>query len=130
MDAATAKQLILSNPEVKREYEKPDVAFDIAKNVIKARAVFGINQKKLAELVGTKQPSIARLESGNTLPSLSFLSKIAEALGTRLLAPEFEIFKEKPQVILMSTTYQVVIQPTVDNIQFLSHNYALTSTNA
>ena len=142
MDALTAKQLILSNPEVRKEYEKPDIAFDIAKTIIKARAVFGINQKKLAELVGTKQPSIARLESGNTLPSLSFLSKVAEAFGTRLHV-EFEMFKEKPQVVPTSITYQIVIganlnnshyhslSPLVSNhAQSFSHDYALTPTNA
>lgn len=93
MDAKTAKQLIMSDPEVRKEYEKPDIAFEIAKAVIRARALRGVNQKELADLVGTKQPSIARLESGNFVPSLSFLSRIAEALGTKLLPPEFEMFK-------------------------------------
>ena len=89
MDATTAKQLILSDSAVKKEYENPDLAFDIAKIVIKARASRGISQKELAELVGTKQPSIARLESGNTVPSFSFLNRIAQALGTSLQAPKF-----------------------------------------
>ncbi|MBU0510922.1 MAG: helix-turn-helix domain-containing protein [Chloroflexi bacterium] len=40
----------------------------------------GLTQAQLAELVGTKQPSIARLESGETPPSLSFLKRVAGAL--------------------------------------------------
>jgi predicted transcriptional regulator len=38
----------------------------------------------LADLVGTKQSSIARLERGTTPPNLSFLSKVAAALGARV----------------------------------------------
>jgi len=34
--------------------------------------------------VGTKQPSIARLESGSDLPRLSFLRRVVEALGGRV----------------------------------------------
>ena len=40
-----------------------------------------LTQKELADLVGTKQPSIARLESGSDLPRLSFLRRVVEALG-------------------------------------------------
>ena len=42
----------------------------------------GITQKELAEKLGTKQPSIARIESGQILPSLVFLNKIANYLDT------------------------------------------------
>ena len=43
-----------------------------------------MTQKQLAEKVGTKQSSIARLESGNYNPSLQFLQKVANALGKQL----------------------------------------------
>jgi transcriptional regulator with XRE-family HTH domain len=39
---------------------------------------------QLAELVGTRQPSIARLENGKSVPSLSFLDRIVKALDTRI----------------------------------------------
>jgi len=131
MDSRIAKQLILSNSAVRREYEKPDIAFDIAKTIIRARALRGINQKKLADLVGTKQPSIARLESGSALPSLSFLSKIAEALDTRLLAPEFEIFREKPTVVYVSSTKQTTSTATTPpNFQLLYHHASLKPSSS
>ncbi|HWQ83694.1 MAG TPA: helix-turn-helix transcriptional regulator [Anaerolineales bacterium] len=44
----------------------------------------GLTQAQLAELVGTQQPSIARLENGSSIPSLSFLHKIASALNARI----------------------------------------------
>ena len=39
---------------------------------------------QLAELVGTRQPSIARLENGLSVPSLSFLDRITRALDARI----------------------------------------------
>jgi DNA-binding XRE family transcriptional regulator len=39
---------------------------------------------QLAEMVGTRQPSIARLENGSSVPSLSFLDRIARALDARI----------------------------------------------
>lgn len=44
----------------------------------------GLTQAQLAEMVGTKQPSIARLERGERRPSVAFLEKVAEALGARV----------------------------------------------
>ncbi len=55
-----------------------------------ARLQEGLTQSQLAKRVGTKQPSIARLESGKTAPSLSFLNEIAKALDTYLVEPRFK----------------------------------------
>jgi DNA-binding XRE family transcriptional regulator len=44
----------------------------------------GLTQSQLAEMVGTRQPSIARLENGSNIPSLSFLDRIAKALDARI----------------------------------------------
>lgn len=40
----------------------------------------GYTQKKLAELAGLKQPTIARFESGKTVPTLRTLVIISKAL--------------------------------------------------
>ena len=59
--------------------------------IARLRILRGLSQAQLAELVGTRQPSIARLENGNSLPSLSFLQRLASALGARIelrLIPE------------------------------------------
>lgn len=89
------KKKALENPSFKKEYERYDLAFEIGQMVLEARLFKGVTQQKLAEKLGTQQPSIARLENGQNLPSLSFLEKIAKALGTYLLAPKFA-FLEKP----------------------------------
>lgn len=52
--------------------------------VARLRMLRGLTQAQLAEMVGTRQPSIARLENGNSTPSLSFLKRIAEALDAKI----------------------------------------------
>jgi len=49
-----------------------------------ARLSKGLTQEELARALNTKQASIARLESGNSLPSLSMVKKVAEALDAEL----------------------------------------------
>jgi DNA-binding XRE family transcriptional regulator len=52
--------------------------------IARLRIQHGLTQAQLAEMIGTRQPSIARLENGNSTPSLSFLQRIAEALDARI----------------------------------------------
>jgi len=52
--------------------------------VARLRMLRGLTQAQLAEMVGTRQPSIARLENGSSSPSLSFLQKIATALNAKI----------------------------------------------
>ncbi|MFO7680536.1 MAG: helix-turn-helix transcriptional regulator [Chloroflexota bacterium] len=52
--------------------------------VARLRLQKGLTQAELAELVGSHQSSIARLESGRVAPRVSFLQKVVEALGGEL----------------------------------------------
>ena len=52
--------------------------------IARLRIQRGLTQAQLAEMVGTRQPSIARLENGNSIPSLSFLRRIADALDAKI----------------------------------------------
>jgi transcriptional regulator with XRE-family HTH domain len=52
--------------------------------IARLRMQRGLTQKQLAEMVGTRQPSIARMENDNNIPSLSFLKRIADALNARI----------------------------------------------
>ncbi|MFG2439633.1 helix-turn-helix domain-containing protein [Streptomyces sp. NPDC048508] len=44
----------------------------------------GVSQAQLAELAGTGQAAISRIESGRDLPTLALLGRIAAALDCRL----------------------------------------------
>lgn len=86
------KKKLLNSKEFRDEYFKKDLAFEVGQMVLEARAIKGISQKELAELAGTKQPGIARVENGG-LPSLSFLEKLAKAMDTYLIPPRFGFMK-------------------------------------
>ena len=65
--------------------EKARVNRDVAHALYDLRTSHGLTQTQLAELVGTKQPVIARLEDADYEGhSLSMLSRIATALNQRV----------------------------------------------
>lgn len=80
------------NPEVVSLVNN-DLAYQIGKRIELARGLKNITQHELARKIGTRQSSISRIESGSSLPSLSFLLKIAEAFETTLTVPEFTFMK-------------------------------------
>ena len=57
----------------------------IAEQVVEQRRARGLSQKELAELTGTTQSAIARLESGGRPPRIDTLLRIAEALDCELI---------------------------------------------
>lgn len=81
-------------PNMQTILAKARVNAAVAQLIYDARAQAGLTQKELAELVGTKQPVIARLEDADYEGhSLTMLQRIATALHQRLdirLAPMSE----------------------------------------
>ena len=81
----------LKDADVRKEYEDLEPEFELAREVISLRKALNLTQKQLAEQMGTSQPAIARLESGNYRNvSLSFLRRLADALGA---TPEVHLRK-------------------------------------
>jgi DNA-binding XRE family transcriptional regulator len=74
----------MRNEEFAEALELERERLQIAHRVKALREKKRITQAELAEMVGTKQPSIARLEAGNYWPRIDMLEKIAWALGTHL----------------------------------------------
>ncbi len=70
----------LADPEFREEYEKLAPEYEFKKALIGARLKAGHTQKQLADLMGTKQSAIARLESGRQMPTLDTLQKLARVL--------------------------------------------------
>src|SRR5436305_13627637 len=58
----------------------------IAGKVAERRQQTGLSQRELAEIVGTTQSAIARLERGGRPPRIDALLRIAEALDCDLAA--------------------------------------------
>lgn len=78
------KKRLLKDESVRKAYEVLEPEFAVAQAVIEKRIEMGLTQSQLAQIVGTKQSAIARLESGNYNPSVTFLGKVAKALGLHL----------------------------------------------
>ena len=57
----------------------------VARLLIQFRMRHELTQEQLAHLMGTSTPAISRLESGTHVPSLTTLSRLAEAAGERLV---------------------------------------------
>ncbi|MDJ0798850.1 MAG: helix-turn-helix transcriptional regulator [Calothrix sp. MO_167.B12] len=75
-----------TDPELEAMVAEANINAEVAQLIYEARTKAGLTQKQLAELVGTKQPVIARLEDADYEGhSLSMLQKIAHALNQRLV---------------------------------------------
>ena len=74
-------------PERRRyEQRKAEVgrAVRLGLEVKARREAAGLSQRQLADIVGIRQPNIARLEAGDVLPTIGTLDRIADALGLTL----------------------------------------------
>jgi len=79
----TLRALLLADPQVKAEYDALAPEFEISQELVQARLRAGLSQSALAARMGTSQSTIARLESGLTLPSTKTLLRYAEATGSK-----------------------------------------------
>lgn len=82
-DLTTLKTRLLANPETRAQYEEQAPEFSIARELIAARTRAGLTQHEIARRMHTTQSTIARLESGRTMPSMRSLTRYAHATGNR-----------------------------------------------
>lgn len=82
------KQKAFKKVDVKIEYDDLDLEFQLLNEMLHARRDAGLNQSQVADIMGTKQAAITRLESalssGLHSPSLATLKKYASAVGCHL----------------------------------------------
>ncbi len=74
----------LKNPEYRAEFEALAPEFELAQELIQARAEAGLTQKQVAAKMKTSQAAVARLESGRGKPSTTSLERYASVVGKRL----------------------------------------------
>jgi len=78
------KESLLTDAEIKNAYDDMSPLYDLKREIIRLRIEKGLTQKDLANLMGTKQSAISRLENGSYNPSVEFLNRIAHTLGKEL----------------------------------------------
>lgn len=72
------------------ENAESDLRVALIGELIKARQDKGITQKQLEILSGVKQPVIARMENGTSIPKLSTILKVLAPLGKTLAVVPLE----------------------------------------
>jgi predicted transcriptional regulator len=78
------KEMLVGDPEYAQAFADMEEEFTLARELIKARIRSGLTQKQLAEKMGTTQSSVARIESGSSLPTLRSLKRYATATGSKM----------------------------------------------
>lgn len=76
---------MLKDPKVRKVWKESRLEYEIARSVIRARIEQDLTQAQLARKLNTRQSVISRVENAKTMPSLSFLKRLAAALNTSLL---------------------------------------------
>lgn len=66
------------------EIRESDLRVALMGEIIQARHIKGLSQKKLEALSGVKQPVIARMEKGTSDPKLTTMIKVLNSLGKTL----------------------------------------------
>jgi len=79
------KKEAFKRPGVRKAYAEMQPEFQIIRALIISRNKKGMSQRKLAQKIGVTQSALARFESGNINPTLSFVQKITSGLGLKLL---------------------------------------------
>jgi transcriptional regulator with XRE-family HTH domain len=74
---------MLADSAVRDAYEALNDEFDLARELVAARARAGLTQSEVAQRTGTTQSVVARLESGAQMPSVKTLLKFAKATQSR-----------------------------------------------
>ena len=78
-------QVTGDDEDLKRLIAEETLNAEVARLIYNARTAAGLTQTQLADLIGTKQPVIARLEDADYGGhSLSMLQRIADALNQRI----------------------------------------------
>ncbi len=84
MDWKEYEKILMQRPGFKEALEETRLEYEIARAIIKARIERGLTQAEIAKRMHTKQSVISRVENAKTVPSLSFLKRLADALNTSL----------------------------------------------
>lgn len=79
------KEQIKHDHRFAKDLEDARVQVRLAVMISALREDKGLSQRDLARITGLKQPQIARIESGDYLPTLETLMKLVNALGAQVI---------------------------------------------
>ena len=88
-----ARERLLRDSEVRAEYDALAEGYKLIRALVRARIEANMTQADVAREMGTRQPAIARWESGAARPKLTSLARYAEVTGKAL---EIRLVERKP----------------------------------
>ena len=74
----------LKDPKFRKEWERTEAAYQVTRELIRARMEGKISQRELAKKAKTTQAVLSRIENMTVSPSIGLLQRIAQALGKNL----------------------------------------------
>lgn len=74
----------LKDPKFRKEWERTEAAYQVTRELIRARIEGKISQRELAKKAKTTQAVLSRIENMTVSPSIGLLQRIAHALGKNL----------------------------------------------
>ncbi|MGW5648962.1 helix-turn-helix domain-containing protein [Saccharopolyspora sp. NPDC003752] len=84
LDQIRRENPIIDQEEYDESYAEASLAFELARLVYGLRTDAGLTQTELAKRMSTTQSSVARWESGGSLPTIDLLDRLGQAVGVRL----------------------------------------------
>ncbi len=81
---ATLRSKLLTDPDVKAEYDRLGPIFAVVGEMIEARQEAGLTQAEVASRMGTTQSVVARLETARHMPTFDLVARYAAAIGRRI----------------------------------------------
>ena len=78
------KKEVLSDPEVKKEYDALEPEFQLVLALLELRNEQNLTQQELADRTGINRSDISKIENGNANPSLKTMKRLAAAMGKRV----------------------------------------------
>ncbi len=78
------KKEVLSDPEVKKEYDALEPEFQLILAMLELRSKQNLTQQELADRTGINRSDINKIENGNANPSLKTMKRLAAAMGKRV----------------------------------------------
>jgi len=78
------KRSLLTDPEVRAEYERLEGEASLRRAIVQLRNASGQTQNAVAEKLGTYQSALSRLESGKTNVTIEYLARLADAMDSDL----------------------------------------------
>ncbi len=107
-------ELLATNSAFRAEFERAKLASAVALAVFTYRTDRGLSQRALADMLGMRQPQVARIEAGEVNPTMDTLTRLSKALGLHVtidITPD----DPRPDLALIDTAFTTVIvaQPPV-----------------